>query len=68
MSDLEPLLQRFFTGRLMLQRQASPHSVASYRDTFRLLLAFATVCAGRPPARLRLADLDAPRSPRSSNT
>ena len=32
------LLQTFFTDRLMHQRQASPHTIASYRDTFRLLL------------------------------
>jgi site-specific recombinase XerC len=32
------LLQRFFTERLMQQRQASPHTISSYRDTFRLLL------------------------------
>ena len=34
------LLQRFFTQRLMQQRQASPHTITSYRDTFRLLLQF----------------------------
>jgi integrase/recombinase XerD len=60
MSDLAPLLQRFFTDRLMLQRQASVHTVAAYRDTFRLLLAFTATRTGRQPARLRLADLDAP--------
>jgi site-specific recombinase XerD len=60
MSDLAPLLQQFFTDRLMLQRQASSHTVAAYRDTFRLLLAFTAVRTGRQPARLRLADLDAP--------
>lgn len=35
------LLQGFFTQKLMQQRQASPHTIASYRDTFRLLLQFA---------------------------
>lgn len=35
------LLQRFFTERLMRQRRASPHTIGSYRDTFRLLLHFA---------------------------
>jgi Site-specific recombinase XerD len=60
MSDLAPLLQRFFTDRLTLQRQASPHTIAAYRDTFRLLLTFASTRAARQPARLRLADLDAP--------
>ncbi len=33
------LLERFFLQRLMRQRQVSPHTVVSYRDTFRLLLA-----------------------------
>ena len=35
---LAPLVQRFFTERLVAQRNASPHTVAAYRDTFRLLL------------------------------
>jgi site-specific recombinase XerC len=37
-TSLAPLLERFFTQRLMQQRQASPHTISSYRDTFRLLL------------------------------
>jgi site-specific recombinase XerD len=60
MSDLAPLLQRFFTDRLMLQRQASVHTVAAYRDTFRLLLGFVASRTGRQPARLSVTDLDAP--------
>jgi len=60
MTDLAPLLQGFFTDKLMLQRQASPHTIAAYRDTFTLLLGFATRRAGRPPARLGIPDLDAP--------
>jgi site-specific recombinase XerC len=36
-----PLLQSFFTRRLMQQKQVSPHTILSYRDTFRLLLRFA---------------------------
>lgn len=39
-SDFPALLERFFTERLMLQQQASPHTIASYRDTFRLFLLF----------------------------
>ena len=35
------LLETFFTRRLIAQRRASPHTIASYRDTFRLLLQFA---------------------------
>lgn len=54
------LLQRFFTERLMQQRQASPHTIASYRDTFRLLLQFAQARLGKPPTRLPFEQLDAP--------
>lgn len=60
MSDLAPVLQGFFTDKLMRQRQASPHTVASYRDTFKLLLGFVAERTGRNPARLGLGDLDAP--------
>ena len=59
MTDLAPVLQGFFTGRLARQKKASPNTVAAYRDTFRLLLAFARDQAGKPPSRLSLADLDA---------
>ena len=60
MSLLAPTLEAFFTERLIGQRRASPHTVASYRDTFGLLLAFAQQKTGRPPSRLQLEDLDAP--------
>jgi len=59
-ATLASLLERFFTQRLMHQRNASPHTIASYRDTFRLLFAFAQARLGKPPSRLDLADLDAP--------
>ena len=54
------LLQRFFTDRLLNQQRASPHTVAGYRDTFRLLLRFAQVRLGRAPSDLRLEELDVP--------
>jgi len=57
--DFPALLQAFFTDRLLQQRQASPHTVAAYRHTFRLLLRFAAARLGRAPSRLGLADLDA---------
>lgn len=60
MSALAPLLQSFFTERLVAQRRVSPHTIASYRDTFRLLLGFATKRTGKAPSQLELADLDAP--------
>jgi site-specific recombinase XerD len=57
---LPSLIERFFTQRLMQQRNVSPNTIASYRDTFRLLLRFASKKLGRPPSRLNLTDLDAP--------
>ena len=54
------LLERFFTQRLMQQRQASVHTIASYRDTFRLLLQFAQKRLRRAPSTLALEDIDAP--------
>ena len=52
------LLQRFFTDRLRGQLGASPHTIAAYRDTFRLLLRFATATLRRAPSALRIEDLD----------
>ena len=54
------VLTRFFTLRLMPQRHASPHTVGSYRDTFRLLLRFATARTGKAPSKLAWQDIDAP--------
>jgi site-specific recombinase XerD len=58
--SLAPLLERFFTQRLMQQRQASPHTIISYRDTFRLLLKFAQQRLHTPPALLTFKAVDAP--------
>jgi integrase/recombinase XerD len=52
-------VQRFFTERLLAQLQASPNTVASYRDTFRLLLKHAADHLGRAPTDLQVADIDA---------
>jgi site-specific recombinase XerD len=60
MSTLAPTLQAFFTDRLQRQRQASPHTIAAYRDALRLLLLFAQQRAGKQPSQLELDDLDAP--------
>ncbi len=57
---LAPTLQAFFTDRLTRQRNASPHTIAAYRDTLRLLLAFAPKQTGKQPCQLDLDDLDAP--------
>lgn len=59
-TPLSTLLQSFFTDRLMNQRQASPHTIASYRDTFRLLLGFAQKQLKKQPSQLALDDLNAP--------
>lgn len=58
--DLPALIERWFTDRLMRHRGASANTIASYRDTFRLLFAFAQERLRRPPSKLNLADLDAP--------
>lgn len=60
MSLLAPTLQAFFSQRLIVQKNASPHTIASYRDCWRLLLCFAQDRTGTPPARLSLEQLDAP--------
>lgn len=54
------VLTRFFTQRLIQQRHASPHTVGSYRDTFRLLLRFTKTRTGKDPSRLVWEDIDAP--------
>jgi integrase/recombinase XerD len=57
MSSLAPTLQAFFVDRLGRQRNASPNTIASYRDTFRLLLAYARDQTGKAPAALAFDDL-----------
>jgi len=59
-AEFPALLESFFTNRLVAQRRASPHTVASYRDTFRLLIQFAEKKRGKPPSQLMLEDLNAP--------
>lgn len=60
MTALAPTLQAYFTDRLIGQRSASPNTIAAYRDTFRLLLGFATKRTGASPSKLDIAALDAP--------
>jgi site-specific recombinase XerD len=55
-----PLLQRFFTQRLMQQREASAHTICSYRDTFRLLLQFIRQRLHKHPSDVAFQDVDAP--------
>jgi site-specific recombinase XerD len=58
--DLAPLLQRFFSDRLIRQKDASAHTISSYRDTFRLLLVFLEKRLHKPPSRLLFEELQAP--------
>jgi integrase/recombinase XerD len=59
MTALGPTLEAFFTERLINQKRASGHTIAAYRDTFRLLLGFASPRTGKSPCDLDFADLDA---------
>ncbi|MGH2843082.1 MAG: tyrosine-type recombinase/integrase [Solirubrobacteraceae bacterium] len=60
MTPIAPAVEAFFTDRLLRQQQASPNTIASYRDTFRLLLAFTQQQTGTRPAHLQIEQLDAP--------
>ena len=59
MTALAPTLEAYFTQRLIGQRQASPNTVAAYRDAWRLLLGYAAHHVGKQPHQLDIADLDA---------
>ena len=59
-TSLAPLLERFFTQRLMQQRNASPHTIKSYRDTFRQFLVFAQQQIKQSPSSLCVEQVDAP--------
>jgi site-specific recombinase XerD len=59
-TSLAPLLERFFAQRLMQERRVSPHTISSYRDTFRLLLKFTQQRLHKPPSALVLEEIDAP--------
>ena len=59
-TSFAPLLEHFFTQRLMQQRQVSPHTISSYRDTFRLFLKFAQERLHKPPSQLKFEEVDAP--------
>jgi integrase/recombinase XerD len=60
MTAFAPTLQAFFTERLITQRNASPRTIAAYRDTLALLLRFAQERTGKQPSQLDIDDLDAP--------
>ena len=58
--ELATLLEAFFKKRLISQRRVSPHTIASYRDSFRLLLNFAQKRLKRAPSEMGMTDLNAP--------
>ncbi len=58
--NVATLIERYFTERLIRQRDVSANTIASYRDTFRLLFTFAQARLGKPPSALALDDLDVP--------
>ena len=60
MTALAPTLEAFFIRRLINEKGVSPHTIAAYRDTFRLLLSFAQQRTGKQPCKLEIEDLDAP--------
>ena len=59
MTALAPTLEAFFVERLINQKDASPRTIAAYRDTLRLLLRYASEQTGKQPSKLDFADLDA---------
>ena len=60
MTALAPVLQAFFTDRLIAQRHASGHTIAGYRDTFRLLLGFAAAKTGKKPVKKKVVKPSGP--------
>jgi hypothetical protein len=59
MSLLAPTLESFFTDRPANQRRSSPRTIASYRDTLKLLVVFVHRQTGKTPCALGWEDLDA---------
>jgi len=59
MTSLAPTIEAFFTEQLITQRQASPRTIAAYRDTLRMLFMFAQDRTGKTPSQLDVADVDA---------
>ena len=55
--NVATLIERYFTERLMREREVSANTIASYRDTFRLLFLFAQARLRKSPSALTLTDL-----------
>ena len=60
MKTISLLLTQFFTERLIQQKQVSPNTISSYRDTFKLLLQFTKQRLGKEPSSLIVEEIDAP--------
>ena len=58
-NDIQTLIQKFFLQRLMNQRNVSPETIKSYRDTFRIYLRYIETSRGVPPAKMSIAQFDA---------
>jgi integrase/recombinase XerD len=59
MTTFAPTIEAYFTERLITQRQASPRTIAAYRDSLRMLLVFAQERTGKTPSQLDVSDVDA---------
>ena len=58
-TNFSTLLTKFFTARLIQQKNVSAHTISSYRDTFKLMLQFAKKSIGKNPSKLSFEDVDA---------
>lgn len=58
-NDIQTLIQKYFLQWLMAQRNVSPETIKSYRDTFRLYLKYIETRCGVPPAKMSITQFDA---------
>src|SRR5579863_9836525 len=58
-TDFAVFLHRFLASHLAGLRGCSPNTIASYRDTFKLLIAWFRDCRSIPPDKLTLDRIDA---------
>lgn len=58
-NDIQTLIQKYFLQWLMAQRNVSPETIKSYRDTFRLYLRYIETHCGVTPAKISITQFDA---------